>query len=116
MTPEEAKENLDKQLHEILNWHFSEDTGTPFWLDWKKTSGWDPREEIKSFDDIHKFDHFQDEYLPELGKVLIYVAENSRIHKSKKYVYKNKAWIKAVQHVMMNGWRAILDEANRFFW
>ena len=56
------------------------------------------------------FDHFQDEYLSELGKVLIYVAENSRIHKSKKYVYKNKAWIKAVQNVMMNGWRAILDE------
>ena len=63
MTPEEAKENLDNQLHEILNWHFSEDTGSPFWLDWKKTSGWDPREEIKSFDDIHKFDHFQDEWL-----------------------------------------------------
>ena len=63
MTPEEAKENLDKQLQDILNWHFSDDTGSPFWLDWKTTSGWDPREEIKSFDDIHKFDHFQDEWL-----------------------------------------------------
>ena len=63
MTPEEAKENLDKQLQDILNWHFSDDTGSPFWLDWKKTSEWDPREEIKSFDHIHKFDHFQDEWL-----------------------------------------------------
>ena len=36
MTPEEAKKNLNTQLQEVLKWHFSEDTGTPFWLDWKK--------------------------------------------------------------------------------
>ena len=63
MTPEEAKENLNTQLQEVLKWHFSEDTGTPFWLDWKKNAGWDPIEEIKTFDDISKFDHFQDEWL-----------------------------------------------------
>jgi hypothetical protein len=56
------------------------------------------------------FDHFQDEYLSELCKVIVYVAENSRVHTSNKYVYKNKAWIKAVQNVMMNGWRSILDD------
>ena len=56
------------------------------------------------------FDHFQDVYLIELCKVLVYIAENSRNHVSKKYVYKNKAWIKAVQNVMMNGWRAVLDD------
>ena len=38
MTPEEAKENLDKQLQDILNWHFSDDTGSPFWLDWKTSN------------------------------------------------------------------------------
>ena len=63
MTPDKAKENLDNQLKEIINWHFSDDTGTPFWLDWKAKVGWDPRKEILSFDDIHKFDHFQDEWL-----------------------------------------------------
>lgn len=26
-------------------------------------AGWDPREEVKSIDDIYKFDHFQDEWL-----------------------------------------------------
>ena len=63
MNTEEAKEMLDNQLREILAWHFSEETGCPFWLDWKNKVGWDPREEVQSFDDIHKFDHFQDEWL-----------------------------------------------------
>ena len=63
MTPDKAKENLDNQLREILDWHFSEDTGTPFWLDWMSNVGWDPRKEVLSFEDIHKFDHFQDEWL-----------------------------------------------------
>jgi hypothetical protein len=53
MTTEEAKEMLDNQLREILTWHFSEQTGCPFWLDWKKEADWDPREEVQSFDDIH---------------------------------------------------------------
>ena len=56
------------------------------------------------------FDHFQDEYLVELCKVLVYVAENSRKHMAKKYVYKNKAWIGAMQNIMMHGWRAIISE------
>ena len=29
----------------------------------EKNAGWDPIEEIKTFDDISKFDHFQDEWL-----------------------------------------------------
>lgn len=56
------------------------------------------------------FDHFQDEFLIELCRIIVYVAENSRVHKSKKYVYKNKAWIKATQNIMLNGWRALLDD------
>jgi hypothetical protein len=56
------------------------------------------------------FDHFKDEFLIELCKIMIYVAENSRVHKSTKYVYKNKAWIDAAQKVMLYGWRAILND------
>ena len=63
MTADEARTELDNRLAEILSWHFSEATGCPFWLDWMSKAGWDPREEIKSFDDIHRFDHFQDEWL-----------------------------------------------------
>ena len=53
MTSDEARSQLDERLAEILAWHFSEETGCPFWLDWMKQVGWDPREEVKSFDQIH---------------------------------------------------------------
>ncbi|MCM8527750.1 MAG: hypothetical protein NE327_14615, partial [Lentisphaeraceae bacterium] len=59
----EAREKLDAHLREIINWHFSEDTGCEFWLNWKKEAGWDPVAEVKTFDDINKFPHFQDEWL-----------------------------------------------------
>jgi len=58
-----AKKQLDEHLRAILSWHFSEETGCPFWLDWKAKVGWDPREEVKTYEDIIKFDHFQDEWL-----------------------------------------------------
>lgn len=54
---------LDQHLREIIQWHFSQETGCPFWLDWKKQSSWDPIEEIKAFEDLLKFDHFQDDWL-----------------------------------------------------
>jgi len=63
MTADEAKAQLDSQLRDVLQWHFSEETGTPFWLDWMKEAGWDPRQEVQSFEDIVKFPHFQDEWL-----------------------------------------------------
>jgi hypothetical protein len=56
------------------------------------------------------FDHFQDEFLIELCRIIVYVAENSRTHKANKYVYKNRAWIKATQNIMLHGWRAILED------
>jgi len=56
--------------------------------------------------ELRIFDHFDSHYLPELAKFVIYVAENSRVHKSTKYVYQNKDWIKSLQNIMMNGWNA----------
>lgn len=64
---QKAKEELDKHCVEIINWHFSSETGCPFWLDWAKQQDWDPREEVKCFDDlVAKFPHFQDEWLRDL--------------------------------------------------
>lgn len=58
-----AKEVLNQHLREIVLWHFSTETGTPFWLEWAQNVGWDPRERVQSFDDINLFPHFEDEYL-----------------------------------------------------
>jgi phenylacetate-coenzyme A ligase PaaK-like adenylate-forming protein len=61
-----AQEQLDAHLREIIQWHFSPETGCSFWLDWAKKADWDPRKEIRSFADISRFPHFQDEWLRDL--------------------------------------------------
>ena len=49
---QEAKAQLDAHAVEIVKWHFSPETGCPFWLEWAKESGWNPAEDITCFDDI----------------------------------------------------------------
>lgn len=56
--------------------------------------------------ELRIFDHFDSYYLQELCKLVIYIAENSRVTQSKKYVYQNKYWIKALQNIMLHGWNA----------
>ncbi|HYE32210.1 MAG TPA: hypothetical protein VEH27_12330 [Methylomirabilota bacterium] len=58
-----AQEQLDEHTRQIVRYHFSPETGCPFWLDWAKKAGWNPAEEVKSFADMLKFPHFQDEWL-----------------------------------------------------
>jgi phenylacetate-coenzyme A ligase PaaK-like adenylate-forming protein len=59
----QAREQLDAQVREIVRWHFSPDTGTPFWLDQAKTYKFDPLTDVKSFDDLKLFGLFEDEWL-----------------------------------------------------
>jgi hypothetical protein len=60
--------------------------------------------------ELRIFDHFDSLYLPELCKLVVYIAENSRTHTSKKYVYKNKSWIENLQNIMLNGWSTELSD------
>ena len=64
-TAEQAQAQLEAHLQEIIAWHFSPETGCPFWLDWAKKN-FDPRAEIKCFADLLKFPHFEDEWLRDL--------------------------------------------------
>jgi phenylacetate-coenzyme A ligase PaaK-like adenylate-forming protein len=66
ITSEEAQTQLDTHLREIIHWHFSPETGCPFWLNWAGKAGWDPRAEIHTTADLVKFPHFQDEWLRDL--------------------------------------------------
>lgn len=61
-----AQEKLEAHMREIIEWHFSPETGCPFWLDWAKKAGWDPRREVRTFADMSRFPHFQDEWLRDL--------------------------------------------------
>jgi phenylacetate-coenzyme A ligase PaaK-like adenylate-forming protein len=58
-----AKEQLDKHVREIVQWHFSPDTGTPFWLEKAKTFKFNPLKDVQGFDDLHLFGTFEDEWL-----------------------------------------------------
>jgi phenylacetate-coenzyme A ligase PaaK-like adenylate-forming protein len=59
----QAREWLDGHVREIVAWHFNPDTGTPFWLERVRTLGFDPRKEVRGFDDLKKFGLFEDEWL-----------------------------------------------------
>jgi hypothetical protein len=54
---------LDAHVRSIIEWHFSEQTGTPFWLEWARSHGVDPRKEVGCFDDLKCFQHFDIEHL-----------------------------------------------------
>jgi hypothetical protein len=57
------QDSLDAWMREVVEWHFDPATGTPFWLDFAKNAGWDPRREIRTFSDLQRFGEFQDEWL-----------------------------------------------------
>jgi phenylacetate-coenzyme A ligase PaaK-like adenylate-forming protein len=62
-TPAQAKEQLDAHTRDIVQWHFSPDTGTPFWLEKAKAFKFNPLKDVKSFEDLKLFGLFEDEWL-----------------------------------------------------
>ncbi len=61
----QVRECLDEHTRDIIAWHFDPKTGCPFWLDYAETMSFDPRKEVKAYDDLDKFDNFQDQWLRE---------------------------------------------------
>jgi phenylacetate-coenzyme A ligase PaaK-like adenylate-forming protein len=59
----EARERLDAWVREVVSWHFSPETGTPFWLEFAAKAGFDPRREVRTYEDLDRFGFFQDEWL-----------------------------------------------------
>jgi len=59
----DSTNELNRHLREIIAWHFSEETGTPFWLNWAKTASFNPVERIQTLDDLVAFDPFEKEVL-----------------------------------------------------
>src|SRR6476661_8978493 len=58
-----ARAALDAWTREMIAWHFSPETGCPFWLDYARKLDWDPRQEIRGYDDLDRFGFFEDEWL-----------------------------------------------------
>lgn len=62
MTPAE----LDAHVREIVRWHFSPGTGSPYWLRKAGELGFDPLTEVRTFDDLTRFPAVAEEwrYIP----------------------------------------------------
>ncbi|EMB15244.1 phenylacetate--CoA ligase family protein [Rhodopirellula europaea] len=58
-----ALDQLNEHTLKTVHWHFSDNTGSPFWLEKKAELNFDPLTDVKSFDDLKKFPHFEDEWL-----------------------------------------------------
>ncbi len=58
-----AKAKLDAHTVETVKWHFSSETGSPFWLEKAKTLNFNPLTDVKCFADLKKFPHFEDDWL-----------------------------------------------------
>ncbi|MGB0717240.1 MAG: hypothetical protein ACPGXK_15285 [Phycisphaerae bacterium] len=58
-----AREALDAHTREVVAWHFSPESGCPFWLDYASKLDWNPIEEVQCYDDLDKFESFEDEWL-----------------------------------------------------
>ena len=56
------------------------------------------------------FDHFQDKYIDHLLLFISLVAENSRVTKTKGYVYENKVWIEELHNIMKDGYKARISK------
>ncbi len=58
-----AKDALNAHTYEVVQRHFHESTGCPFWLEKKREFNFDPLTEVKCYDDLKKFPLFEDEWL-----------------------------------------------------
>lgn len=58
-----ARTQLDAHVRTIIQWHFSPETGCPFWLEHAQTLDFDPRQKIQTYNDLAYLGHFQDEWL-----------------------------------------------------
>ena len=69
MTPQQAKEQLDAHVRTIVAEHFHPETGTPFWVEAAAGKNpllkldFDPRKDVKCFEDLKKFGLFEDDWL-----------------------------------------------------
>jgi hypothetical protein len=59
----QAQDALDAHVRDIIQWHFSPDTGCPFWLEFAAQQKLDPRRTVHGFADLVQFGHFEDDWL-----------------------------------------------------
>ena len=59
--PFDAHPDPDEFIQAAMDWHFSPETGSPFWLERARSLEFDPRTDVRSFDDLTLFPNVTDE-------------------------------------------------------
>lgn len=59
--PVDADVDPDDLVRAAMQWHFSPETGTPFWLRRQETLGFDPRTDVRTMADLHLFPQVVDD-------------------------------------------------------
>jgi phenylacetate-coenzyme A ligase PaaK-like adenylate-forming protein len=65
----QTRDRLDAHVRDMIAWHFDPKTGSPFWVDAAAGKNpvlklaFDPRKEVRGFDDLKKFGLFEDDWL-----------------------------------------------------
>jgi phenylacetate-coenzyme A ligase PaaK-like adenylate-forming protein len=59
--PFDVQPDPDEFVRAAMDWHFSPSTGSPFWLKRAESLNFDPRADVKSFDDLTRFPNVTDE-------------------------------------------------------
>ncbi|MFC8045618.1 AMP-binding protein [Nocardia sp. NPDC057353] len=57
-----APDDPDTYIRELMRWHFDPATGSPYWLRRARTLDFDPRTDIRTFDDLARFPNVVDEF------------------------------------------------------
>src|SRR4051812_21757566 len=58
--PFDTRPEPEEFLRAAMRWHFSPDTGSPFWLDIARTLDFDPVADVTGFDDLALFPNVAD--------------------------------------------------------
>lgn len=56
-----ARSDPEAFLQAAMRWHFSPETGSRFWLDRASRLEFDPRTDVRTFDDLRRFPNFVNE-------------------------------------------------------
>jgi phenylacetate-coenzyme A ligase PaaK-like adenylate-forming protein len=59
--PLDVRPDPEEFIRAAMDWHFSPETGSPYWLQRAKSLDFDPRTDVKSFDDLTLFPNVADE-------------------------------------------------------
>jgi hypothetical protein len=59
--PFDVHPDPDEFIRAAMDWHFSPDTGSPFWLERARSLEFDPRTDVRTFEDLTLFPNVTDE-------------------------------------------------------